>query len=156
MRQKRKEKPAVDYGTYPVHIRNWNVHYSIRLEGDSRFGERPYWEHYCLELRGELLGPEKVKGREIRITFLAERTIDQEIVNPDSPAFKPKASGRLSSRGKRSDFIGSLPMDALSSVLSLLQFGNINYVVFQGKALRYGSASIERVSFSKEYDPEYY
>lgn len=51
---------------------------------------------------------------------------------------------------------GSLRMQPIASILTALQSDKIQYVIFRGEALRYGSASIQGVTFSKEYDPEDY
>ncbi len=82
--------------------------------------------------------------------------MDDAVAAPKSITWEPTAVGNLTSRGKRSEFIGSLPMQPIASILTALQSGKIKYVIFSGEALRYGSASIRGVTFSKEYDPEDY
>ena len=153
---RRKKKPVETYESYPVRIVDWKVDYSLHLDKECRFSEGPFWEHYCLELRGEFLGPERIKGREVTIAFLADRELDQALTNPNSLKWEPKGVGGLKARGKRSDFIGSLPFQIFGPVLTTLQSGKIKYVIFNGNALRYGSASIKGITLTGEYDPDDY
>jgi len=156
MSRKRKQRTVLSYDHYPVRIHGWEVDYDLSLNTNGIFGEGPYWEYFSLKLKGELLRPRKIKGREIQITFLPDRTMDDAIANSKSATWKPEAVGSLTSRGKRSEFIGSLPMQPIASILTALQSGKIQYVIFRGEALQYGSASIRGVTFSKEDDPEDY
>jgi hypothetical protein len=72
----------------------------------------------------KLLGPEKTTGRQVTITFLADRTLDQSIAKPDSINYEPKGVGGLTARGKLADYIGSLPLQSFGLVLTMLQAGN--------------------------------
>jgi hypothetical protein len=154
-RGKRKRAAKV-YESYPVRIFDWKFDYSLRLDSDRKFTEGPYWEHWSLELKGELLGPDRIKGREVTITFLADRELDQAIAQPNSIKWEPTALGGLTSRGKNSNFIGSLPFQVCGQILTMLQCGKTKYVVFGGEAIRHGHASIKGVTLTGEFNPEDY
>jgi hypothetical protein len=49
-----------------------------------------------------------------------------------------------------------LPLQTFGLILTALQAGKIKYVIFNGNALRYGSASIKGIILSGEYDPDDY
>jgi hypothetical protein len=156
LRRKKRKRVVEVHETYPVRIIAWKVDYSLRLDKDHRFTEGFYWEYYSLEVIGELLGPDRIKGRQIKITFLADRELDQAIAHPNSIKWEPTALGGLTSRGKNSDFIGSLPFKVCGQILTMLQCGKTNYVVFDGEAMRYGHASIKGVTLTGEFNPEDY
>jgi len=154
---RRKRKRAIEaHGSYPVRILDWKVDYSLSLDKERRFAEGPYWEYYSFELKGEFLGPDRIKGREVTLTFLGNRELDQAIAQPNSITWEPKALGGLTSRGKSSHFIGSLPFQTCGQILNMLQCGNTTYVIFTGEAMRYGYASIQGVTLTGEYNPDDY
>jgi hypothetical protein len=151
----RKKKKAVEtYESYPVRIIDWKVGYSLSIVKDNRIAEGPYWEYCTLELKGSFLGPKKLEGREVRINLLADRILDQKIANPDSIDYEPKGVGGLTARGKPADYYGSLPLQAFGPVLIMLQAGKINYIVFNGNALRYGHARIKGITLTGDLNKD--
>jgi hypothetical protein len=156
VRRKRRKKAAVTHVSYPVRILDWKVDYSLHLDPEGRFSAGPYWEHHSLELKGEFLGPDRVKGREVTITFLADRDLDRAMTEPSSFTGEPKAVGGLTSRGEKSDFIGSLPLQVVGHILTTLQAGKTRYVIFSAETMRYGRASVKGLYITGEYDPEDY
>ncbi|MBU1180838.1 MAG: hypothetical protein KKE00_09650 [Proteobacteria bacterium] len=156
VKTKNRKKSDRGYESFPVRIIDWKTDYSLSLGKNHRFSEGPYWEHYCLELKGELLGPDRIKGREIKVMFLANRKLDQAIAHPDSIKWEPKALGGLTSRGKNSDFIGSLPFQLFGQILTMLQCDKTKYIVFGGEAMYHGQASIKDVTLTGEFNPEDY
>jgi hypothetical protein len=156
VKTKNRKKFDRGYESYPVRILDWKVDYSLRLDKKHRFSEGPYWEHHCLELKGELLAPDRIKGREIKVTLLADRELDQAIAQSDSIKREPKALGGLTSRGKNSDFIGSLSFQIFGQILTMLQCDKTKYIIFGGEAMFRGEASIKGVTLTGEFDPEDY
>jgi len=154
--RKKKTQSAGAFATYPVKILDWKVDYSFHLNKQPVTREGPFWEYGGLEIQGELLGPEKVKGREIKIVLLANRDYDRTLNDPVSTKWEPIAIGGLTSRGNDSEYIGSLPFQAFGQILTILQAGKFKFLIFHGKALRYGKASIESLNFTEEFDPEDY
>lgn len=92
-----------------------------RKRGRAGFRPGPCWKHHSLELKGEFLGPDRVKGREVTITFPADRDLDRAIADPRSFTAEPEAVGGLTSRGEKSEFIGSLPFQVVGHILTTLQ-----------------------------------
>ena len=156
MGRKKKISSVQTYEVYPVSIFDWKAEYSLRLDNSCKFSDGPYWEHYSLDIRGEFLGPDKIRGREVAITFLADRGLDRAIAQPDSINWKATALGGLTSRGKHSNFIGSLPFQICGQILNMLQCRKIKYVIFSGEVMRYGYASITGISFKEDFCPEDY
>jgi len=74
-----RKKTVETYESYPVRIIDWKVDYSLRLDKDGSLSGGPFWEYCSLELRGEFLGPKKLEGREVTITLLGSRSLDEEI-----------------------------------------------------------------------------
>ena len=141
---------------YPVRIIDWEVDYSLRLDKDGSISGGPFWEHCSLELQGEFLGPKKLEGREVTITLLGNRTLDEEIAKPDSINYEPLGVGGLTARGKEAAYIGSLPHQSFGLVLTMLQAGKIKYAILNGNALRNGHASIKGLTLTGEFDPDDY
>ena len=79
---RKKKKTVETYESHAVQIIDWKVDYSLSLDKDSRIAEGPYWEHCSLDLKGEFLGPKKIKGREVSIGFLGDRGLDQAMAKP--------------------------------------------------------------------------
>ena len=77
----KKKRTVETYESYPVRIIDW-VDYSLRLDKDGSISGGPYWEHCSLDLKGEFLGPKKIKGREVSIVFLGDRGLDQAMAKP--------------------------------------------------------------------------
>jgi hypothetical protein len=134
---RRKKRAVETYESYPVRIIDWNVDYSLRLDKDGSLSGGPFWEHCSLEVKGEFLGPKKLEGREVTITLLGNRSLDEEIARPDSINYEPLGVGGLTARGKEATYIGSLPHQSFGLVLKMLKAGKIKYVVLNGNALRY-------------------
>jgi hypothetical protein len=84
------------------------------------------------------------------------RTLDEEIPKPNSINYEPKGIGGLTARGKEASYIGSSPHQSFGLVLTMLQAGKINYVIFNGNALRYGSAAIRGITLTGEFDRDDY
>jgi len=152
----KKKRTVETYESYPVRIIDWKVDYSLRLDKDGSISGGPFWEHCSLELQGEFLGPKKLEGREVTITLLGNRTLDEEIAKPDSINYEPLGVGGLTARGKEAAYIGSLPHQSFGLVLTMLQAGKIKYAILNGNALRNGHASIKGLTLTGEFDPDDY
>ncbi|PLX83674.1 MAG: hypothetical protein C0617_11105 [Desulfuromonas sp.] len=101
-----------------------------------------------------MLGPEKVAGRKIDVTLIADRWMSKAMTSDDIFEKDPLAIGGISSRGNDSNYLGSIPFDIFPAVLSMLAAGKYNYLSLHGKSLRYGKAAIEYLRFEEELDPD--
>lgn len=152
----KKKRTVETYESYPVRIIDWKVDYSLRLDKDGSISGGPFWEHSSLELQGEFLGPKKLEHREVTITLLGSRSLDEEITKPDSIDYEPLGVGGLTARGKEATYIGPLPHQSFALVLTMLQVGKIKYVIFDGNALHYGHASIRGITLTGDFNPNDY
>ena len=156
MPRKKTCDAAEQYCSYLVKILDWTPSYSLHLETNTLLFNGPYWDHWSLDIQGEFLAPKKVAGKQVKVCFLASREMDEALLNPDNYKVKPKSLGGLSSRGKDSDYLGSLPYSAFGHTLNMLQAEKYKYVAFHGKVLRYGKADIKSFYFIYDYEPDDY
>ncbi len=154
MPRKKTLKPVQEYSSYPIKILNWTPNYSISLDKKRRFSIGPYSEHNSLEIDGQLLGPKKLAGREIDVMIFADRQKSMAMTSEDVYEKDPIAVGGITSRGSNSDYYGSVPSDVYPSILTMLAAGKYKYLLLHGKAMKYGSASIEYMRFAEEFDPD--
>ena len=154
MPRKKTSKPVQEYSSYPIKIINWTPNYSISLDTKRRFSIGPYSEHNSLKIDGQLLGPKKLAGREIDVYIFANRQITMAMTIDDVYEKDPIAVGGLTSRGSNCEYYGSIPSDVFPSVLAMLAAGKYNYILLHGHVMKYGSASIEYMSFAEEFDPD--
>lgn len=152
-RRRRSRAPVIDYRTYIFRIASWEPSYSFALN-EGRFGHGPYWEHVELVLSGECLAPFKVAGRIGKLTFLGNREEARALEQPPDSDWKPLCVGTFTVRGDRTEYLGSLPLDALWGLVAVLPSGALQYVDMYGERLRYGSARIRSISFCREIDPD--
>ncbi len=128
---------------------------SYGLSIDSKgWTEGPYWEHLELSVRGTIVSPENVQGRQGTLTFLADRRITRDLDNPIESRSQPIAVGTLTIWGGTTSYLGSVPYDAIWHLLALLTRGEIQMVALHGETLHRGSAKILNVHFEREIDPK--
>jgi len=65
----KKRKAVETYESYPVRRLDWNVDNSLRVDKEGSVSGGFLGEYCSLELKGEVLGPKKLEGREVTITF---------------------------------------------------------------------------------------
>jgi hypothetical protein len=73
-----------------------------------------------LSVRGTIVSPENVQGRQGTLTFLADRRITRDLDNPIESRSQPIAVGTLTIWGGTTSYLGSLPHDALWHLRALL------------------------------------
>jgi hypothetical protein len=83
-----------------------------------------------------------------------EITYHRAPLKPGSIDYEPKDVGVLTARGRLGDYFGSLPFQTFVLTVTMLQAGKIKYIIFNGNALRYGSASIKGITLTGEFDPD--
>ncbi len=150
---KRRTWKKYDETTYSIEIVEWSIPYSFQLTRDPKDISWPFWEFKSLDVKGKFLQPEKLAGRDVDARIMGDRRISRVLENPNEPVQEPKAIGGLTLRGKQSEFLGSVPYDALLLLSVLLHSGKIKVIEITGDALYRGSADIRRISFEKEYRP---
>ncbi len=107
-----------------------------------------------MSVRGTIVSPEKVQGRQGILTFLADRRLTRDLDNPIESRSQPVAMGTLTVWGGTTSYLGSIPHDALWHLLELLTRGEVQMLALHGGTLYRGSAKILNVHFEKEIDPK--
>lgn len=142
-----------EYQSYIFRIEEWEPSYSFGLN-HSRHFEGPYLEHLHLALKGVFLSPDKAKDRHASLTVIADRQETRAVADPADYDRKPRCVGSLTIRGSYSNFLGSLPYDAMWGLVGLLSCGSIRMLNLGGPALFRGEALIETMSFARDIDPD--
>lgn len=156
MPRKRRSRPKAwvnPFRSYIFRIASWEPAYHLAVN-DGRLHPGPYWEHAAIELTGECLAPAKVAGRTGRLTFMGRREQSRELEQPPDSDWKPLGVGTLTIRGERTEFLGSIPFDALWGLIAVLPTGTLRFVDLYGERQRYGGAKIRSIRFCRELDPD--
>ncbi|MEJ2034550.1 MAG: hypothetical protein P8Y63_16295 [Deltaproteobacteria bacterium] len=140
--KKKQKKAPQEYETYCIQIADWEAPYSLSLES-GRLGPGPYWEYASIRIKGIVIHPQKIAGKELDLTFLGRREI---------AAALSKASHTV--RGTQQYGFLSLPFDAFPLITGLLAAGRYKYVILHGKALYYGSADIRSINFEPNFNED--
>lgn len=149
----RQRRKAQEYESYIFRIDDWKPGYSFGLN-NSRLFDGPYWEHLEVTLTGVFLSPDKAKDRQASLTLLANRREMATVNEPEKSNLKPLGVGSLTVRGKRTDFLGSIPHDSMWGMVQLLSCGAVRMLNLYGHALHRGEATITNLHFEREIDPE--
>lgn len=150
-RRKRGSR-KVESQSYIFRVENTDVSYGLSIDNKG-VNEGPYWEHVELFIRGTIVTPENLQGRQGTLTFLADRRITRDLDKPIESRSQPLALGTLTIWGGTTSYLGSLPHDVLWHLLALLTRGEIQMLVLYGERLYRGSAKILNVHFEREIDP---
>ena len=142
-----------EYQSYILRIDDPEVAYSLEVDR-KRWTEGPYWEHLELSVRGTILVPDKLQGRQGTLTFLGDREITSDLDNPLESRRQPIAVGTLTIWGETTSYLGSLPHDMLWHLFTILSRGDIQMLALHGEALYRGNAKILTVHFERKIDPE--
>jgi hypothetical protein len=143
----------LEFQSYIFRVETSEVSYSLSIDRKG-VTEGPYWEHLEMSVRGTIVSPENMQGRQGTLTFLADRRITRDLDNPIESRSQPIAVGTLTIWGGTTSYLGSLPHDALWHLLGLLTRGEIQMLALHGETLYRGSAKILNVHFEREIDPK--
>lgn len=146
-------RAPVQYQTYVFQIDGWTPSYSFAVN-HAAWREGPYWEYLALTVTGRIVSPSKFKDRAGQLVLLGNREDARKVEEPPSSDWRPNCVGSLTIRGRRTEYLGSIPHDSLWGVVGMLNAGALRFVDLTGEALRYGTAMIQTISFSRELDPE--
>jgi len=141
-----------EYQSYIFRVDNPEVSYSLAIDRNG-WAEGPYGEHLELSVRGTIVVPEKLQGRQGTPTFLGDRRITDALDRPIESRLQPIAVGSLTVWGDRMSYLGSLPHEAFWHLATLLIRSDIQMLALHGEALYRGNAKILTVHFEREIDP---
>lgn len=119
---------------------------SYSFGAGSSFQETAHDEYLAAKISATCLGPDKYGGRVTIFTLLGSRDHERLMKEQSSP-YKAAMIGRLTLRGRESEFLGSLPFDTLVHLQSLLTASKFKYIWLTGAKISRGSATISRISF---------
>lgn len=150
MPRKKKAKPSETFETYSIEIAGWSTIYSVGMNPERRFGVGPYEDHCAIKITGVFVEPAKLAGRSVEAYVMADRYMSQAITSNEVYAKDPTGVGGLNCRGSNANYLGSIPLDVFSVVVSMLAAGKYKYLMLHGLAMKYGSAQIRYCRFGEE------
>lgn len=131
-------------------IKQVHSHYSF---GDgSRLDRTAFSEHLHPGIDAVCLAPEKFTGRVTRFTIIGDRSNERDLWGQVRADEHHGGVGTLTFRGARSEYLGSLPFDALWNVMLTVAAGGFRYIYLHGGALKHGSSRIRWMALYEEFD----
>jgi hypothetical protein len=153
-RRTRRKKPVRrEECTYVIEIEDWNLSYSLSLDRYGKMSAGPYWEYTSLEMKGTFVHPETL-AKPIQVIILGDRDKISALEKPEEYRYEPKAVGGLTVRGTESEFLGSVPFDAIQTLCQILQVRKLKYLVLSGQVLYRGSSDIFSMHFQEYFSSE--
>jgi hypothetical protein len=104
-------------------------------------------EYYQPQFVCDCLSPKKFKGQQIRATIIGDRDLNAREVRGLT------SIGSLTLRGKTCSYLGSLPMDMLSHVVTGVILGSYRYIYMSGTPLSRGHSDITSLHFDFDFEP---
>jgi hypothetical protein len=150
--RKRRGRSAQKYESFYVQIGDHHPDYTFSLN-NSKYTVGPYWENLDVTINGTFLWPERMKGLGLSLVFLGRREHQPELEHPKEADWKPRNIGVLTIRGKRREFLGSLPYDALWELVQPLPSKLLETIHLYGTYER-GRVEVHSVNFAHEVDAE--
>ena len=152
-RSPRRRTRVEAWESFLFEIEKVHSHYSF---GDgSRLDRTAFSEHFQPQLDATCIAPEKYKGRITSFTLIGDRPNERDLWLQTYALDKHETGvGTLTFRGERSDYLGSVPFDALWNVVATTLAGGFRFIYLHGAAMRNGSARIKSISFYEDFDLE--
>lgn len=148
----KRQRRAEEYETHTLLIEDWSPSYSFALNHNRR-SDTPYWEALHIKVTAKFLAPDRPKDRHLTLTLMGNRDEARALEEPLRCKHEPLCVGTLTIRGDRTDYLGSVPQDALWALLSLMSSGAVRMIQLHGPALYRGEARIISISFDRDIDP---
>ena len=152
---RRKKAPVTKFQSFVFEIVTWEPEYHFALNS-SKWPPGPFWEHCELTFHCTLLIPSKLTGRNVVLRILGDRSEMAAVQRPGEVTSTPVAIGGLTLRGQQSDYLGSVPFDALWGVMAMLAANRVRYITLHGEALSRGRARIRSIGFHPTFSAEDY
>jgi hypothetical protein len=147
-----RKRTIEPYDSYLFEIERVNSHYSF---GDGHHLQRTAFSEYLHpEITASCLKPDKFRSRRTRFMLLGDRSAERDLWMQATAPEHHSGVGTLTFRGDRSDYLGSVPFDALWNVLHSAHAGGFRFIYLHGAAVRHGSARIRSIGFYDEFDPD--
>jgi hypothetical protein len=151
-RSTRRRRPVQEWGSFLFEIQKVHPHYSFG--NGSRLDRTAFSEHFHPEWDATCLTPEKFEGRITRFTLIGDRSNERDLWEQKLADEHHSGVGTLTLRGQRSEYLGSVPFDALWKVVLTSLSGGLRYIYLHGAAIKNGTARINSIGFYEEFDVE--
>lgn len=150
--RKTARKRLEAYGSFVFKVDAWRPTYSFSST-PSPLNQGAYWDHLALTIRGACISPKERADRIGDLILLGDRRFVHPLMTGQDDGRDPTGVGTLTMRGKETSYLGSIPWDAMTSILPLLTSGDLKLIRFDGEALYRGRARIRSISFEREIGP---
>jgi len=136
--------------SYAIEIMDWEVPYFFSANMNRHLIDGPFWEHMDFKIEGKVIHPKKLGGKSVDIIIFGDRQLVPILEEPNKyQRFDPRSVVTLAIRGKKREFLGSIPFDVIGSIISLLQYGKFKFIVLYGQVLYRGRAAITSFHLQK-------
>jgi len=148
-RKRRRGRPRDDPVYYVVEVAewDWSLMFGISPRRDM---DGPYSDYRHLNLRGRLVHPTQVKAREVELTLMPDRRLNEGERDRD----EPQSCGSLHLHRGHLRGLLPMPLDALPSVLQIACAERLRYVVITGEKLRYGHGLVRMYRLQRAVDED--
>lgn len=144
-RGRRRDDPI--YYVVEVSEWEWSLLFGVNPRPDR---DGPYSDYRHLSLRGNLLCPQHVKARDVEVTLMPDRRLNEGERERD----EPHSCGSLHLHRGHFQVLLPLPLDALPSVLQIASVDRLRYVVITGDRLRYGHSLVRTYRLQRTLDKD--
>jgi hypothetical protein len=151
-RATRRRQPIEEWGSFLFEIEKAHPHYSFG--NGSRLDRTAYSEHFHPEWDATCIAPDKFKGRLTRFTIIGDRSDERDLWEQKLADENHSGVGTLTFHGQRSEYLGSVPFDALWNVVLASLAGGIRFIYLHGAAIKRGTARMTSIAFYEEFDIE--
>lgn len=148
----RRRRRAEEWGSFLFELDKVHPRYSFG--NGSRFDRTAFSEHLHPEWDAACIVPDKFKGRMTKFTIIGDRSHERDLWEQKFADENHSGVGTLTFRGQRSEYLGSMPFDALWNVVLASLTGGIRFIYLHGAAIKNGTARITYIGFYEEFDVE--
>jgi hypothetical protein len=89
-----------------------------------------------------------------KFTTIGDRSDERDLWDQKLADENHSGVGTLTFRGDRSDYLGSVPFDALWNVVHATVSGGIQFIYLHGAAMKRGTARMTSIGFYEEFNVE--
>lgn len=148
-RKRRRGRPRDDPVYYVVEVAewDWSLMFGVNQRPDR---DGPYSDYRHLNLHGNLLYPAQVKAREVEVTLMPDRRLNEGERERD----QPHSVGSMHLHRGYFQILLPMPLDALPSVLQIACADRLRYVVITGDRLRYGHGLVRMYRMQRTIDKD--
>ncbi|MBF0558677.1 MAG: hypothetical protein HQL08_07850 [Nitrospirae bacterium] len=154
MRKKKNKRVKQEAVTYAIEIMDYDMPYYIAVGHKLDILPEPILENADLEIKGKMLAPGKLANKILNIRIMGSRKMLDALEHQGEINHEIPGIGTLEIRGTHAQCITGVPIDMIQSFILLLNTKKINYIILSGEPLRYGSAKIKSLGFSREYNQD--